>query len=251
MLVPNFIIKDQELSDEAVQAYVFIKIHTYSELYESCLFTTPQIVDQIQGYTNSHGVFYKTSQAIKELAEKEVLDIAKEDAVNWRIFMQSFEYPRNECVEVEPEALRNIMDCRVRGKASVLRYYLLLLANISSSSKTCTKEQTWFASQLGISPKSIATYNKYLEELKLIYVYRPTGMYVSNVYGRYEDRERVEKKGALNPNEKRRYAMLYKNAIRGYPYDKTTLIDIKNHMVMMGKDEDLSPLIAKIKGETI
>ena len=253
MPIPNEIIKNFELSDDAVLAYVFVKIHTYSMLYDSCLFTTPHIVDQIRGYTNSHSVFCRTTQAIEELAEKGILKIAREDATNWRIFMQSFKPIRGRYVLVDPDALRSIMDCRARGKATVLRYYLLLLANISPSRKVCIKEEGWFAKQLKVSPKSIATYNEYLETLKLIYVYRPAEMYQSNVYGRYENMRQVEKEGEKicsrrrryeKANEKRRYAAMYRSALRGCSYDIDTLKNIVNHL---DKKYDLSPLIDKIK----
>lgn len=239
MPIPNEIIKDPNLSDDAVLAYVFIKIHTYSTFYESCLFTTPHIVDQIQGYTNSHSVFCKTTRAIEELAENKVLEIAREDTTNWRIFMQSFKPIKGKYVLVQPEALRSIMDCRARGKATILRYYLLLLANISPSRKVCIKEEGWFAKQLNVSSKSISTYNEYLEKLKLIYVYRPAEMYLSNIYGRYEHKRYVDQEGAKicsrkrrfeKANEKRKYAAMYRYAISGYPYNRDTLIDIVNHL---------------------
>ena len=143
---------------------------------------------QIQGYTNSHGAYYRTSQALKELVEKGVLELVREDTTNWRVFMESFE---DKGVQAEPSKLRDLVDCKARKRATLVRYYLLLLANMSASTKTCNKEGTWFARQLGVSPNSIATYNRYLEELKIIYVHRPKGRYKSNICARYEDRGRV------------------------------------------------------------
>ncbi len=145
------------------------------------------------------------------------------------------------------------MDCRARGKATVLRYYLLLLANISPSRKVCIKEEGWFAKQLKVSANSIATYNGYLENLKLIYVYRPAEMYLSNVYGRYEHKKYVNQEGKKicsqkrrfeKANEKRKYAAMYRSAINGYPYDRVTLVDIVNHL---DNRYDSSPLVDKIK----
>ncbi len=185
LYVPNEVIRSKELTNDEVVAYVFLQIHTYSVNYDSCQFTIPQVVDQIKGITKSHSTYDTIATAIKNLISKGVLIITQENSKCWRIFMQSFEVPENGgFVKVDAEALRDIMDCKARGKAKLLRYYLLLLSYMHP---TCKKEMTWFAQELGTSTRTISTYNHYLEELKLVKVSRADHFYEANTYSRYED----------------------------------------------------------------
>lgn len=182
--VPINVIKDKRLTNDELVAYVFLQIHTYSQNYDSCQFSIPHVVDQIKGMTKSHSMYCKTAQAIKGLIDKGVLLITQENSQCWRIFMDSFKLPvEGGFVKVDADDMRSIMDCRARGRAEILRYYLLLLAYMHP---TCQRDEGWFAEQLGVSTKSIMTYNRYLQELELIKVEKSADKYGVNTYSKID-----------------------------------------------------------------
>ena len=261
IIIPSNFLKLDEISNDEVVAYVFLQIHTYSANYDSCQFAIPHVVDQITGITKSHSTYEKMAKAIKGLISKGMLMVTQENSKCWRIFMDSFKLPeQGGFVKVDAENLRMVMDCQARGKATVLRYYLLVLSYIHPGTKVCMRSEDFFAEKLHVSVKSIMTYNKHLENMKLIYILRSRDRLVPNLMGRYEDKDAIEQeatkrkynRGRMDKaNESRRYIMMYHNAINGYPYDHKTLLEIRDFMQrrnrdMNGEGYDLKPLIAKI-----
>lgn len=271
LLILNDLIFDERLTDHDVMVYSFLKIQTYSENYESCLFNVAEIVDQIYGSINSHSTNVLIVKSLRNLMDAGYIVTKKKNQCTWHIFMNSYNIaPEDKFTLVNPDYLRKIMDSDYRKKPSIVRFYMVLMSTIYKETKVGTYELNWFADKIGITTATASRYFKCLEDLKVVYVYRSADFYTSNTYGAYSDKKLVEKEGAKrsgwreahkNANEKRKYVAMYQQVIDGKEYDIDTLKEIlgamqaRNNTIAelgnnaRGKLYDLQPLIDKINGE--
>jgi len=269
LVLPNELVRDPNITDQELFVYVFTKVLTYSTNYESCMFSVTEVMDQAYGESSSHSTYDRFSSAFKSLIAKGYLRIRKVNKQAWYIFMETFALDEDESYfKVEPEDLRLLVDSIKKNRATVFRYYLLLLSTINLKTKVGFYDRTWFANILNITPNTVGNYTQQLEKLKLISVYRSADFTTSNTYGLYVDSERVRTEGAKRSkgrelsaasNMKRRYVQMYQNFMNGYDYNIVQLQDIYEHMKWRneelaklgdkarGEVYDLSPLIAKIK----
>lgn len=269
--VTKEVINDENLSADAVMAYVFLQVLTYSPNYDSVTFNISQLVDQMYGVVNSHSMQSKVKESFKEIIDNGYLDVVKESPLWWRIYMSSYKETAGGYVVVDANNIRDIVDEEnLRNRPLIIRYYLLLLSSIYSKTKVGTNNQDWFCTKLNVSRQTLSKYNKILTEKKLIYIYHSALTSVSNTYGRYEDAEFVRIEGNKrshgheaheNANTKRKCVAMYRRFLEGKEYDKETLNDIynvmrerNNEILNLGKSAraeayDLQPLIDKISQE--
>lgn len=257
LYISNEVIKDENLSDDALVVYVFLQILTYSPNYESVTFNAAQIVDQAYGEINSHSVKDKVKVGLKDIIDNGYLDIVKESPRWWRIFMTSYKVSEEGYTAVEAENIRKIIDDEaIRNKPLIVRYYLLLLTTIYSKTKVGTFDQSWFCDKLKISKQTLSKYTTILEDKKLIAVYRSALKHVSNTYGRYEDKELVKIEGGKrsqgreaheNANVKRKYVAMYRQFLEGKDYDIETLKEILK--AMQARNDELKDLGSNARGE--
>ena len=250
LYISNEIIRDEDLSDEAIVAYAFLQILTYSPNYDSVTFNIAQLVDQTYGQVNSHSVYDKVKYAFREIVNNGYLDIRQESSHWWRIFMTSFKVADEGYVQVSADDIRTIIDEEsIRNKPSIVRYYLLLLSTIYSKTKVGIFDQEWFCKQMDLSKQTISKYTMFLEEMELIYVYRSGKNHISNTYGRFEDKELIRIEGEkrsqgceahANANTKRKF-------LEGKEYDQDTLKEILN--VMRDRNNELLNLGTNARGE--
>lgn len=268
LYIANEIIRDENLSDDEVLVYVFLQILTYSSNYDSVTFNVKQIVDQAYGEVNSHSCYDSVNSAFNSIVKKDYLDIVKESPRWWRIYMTSFAVTKEGYVVVDADDIRKIVDEEsLRNRASVVRYYLLLLSSIYSKTKVGTYDQSWFANVMKVTNQTLSKYLAILEDMQLVAVYRSALNNVSNTYGRYDDMALVRMEGEKrskgreaheNANSKRKYIRMYRSFLDGKEYDKDTLKEIlhamneRNNEILnlgmnaRGKKYDLQPLIDKI-----
>lgn len=257
LYVSNDVIRDKNLTDEAVVVYVFLQVLTYSPNYDSVTFNTSQIVDQAYGEVSSHSVGDKVKAGLKCIIDNGYLDIRRESSHWWRIFMTSYTLQENGYVAVDASVIRSIMDKEnLYNRPSIVRYYLLLLSSIYTKTKVGTYDQGWFCNILGVTKQTISKYTKVLEDLNLIYVYRSAFSNISNTYGRFEDRELVRIEGGKrshgreahdNANIKRRYVTMYRHFIEGKEYEQDVLKEILQ--AMESRNNELAQLGANARGE--
>ena len=120
----------------------------------------------------------------------------------------------------------------------------------------------YLASKVGISKRSAIEYNKILEKEKLLYVYRQKDFIIdeennikslSNIYGRYCDREYIEtfannqkeynksyrytKNNQELSNNKRRFAQMYQQLLKGggKNYTEKEIISIYQYVISENK----------------
>ena len=255
--ISNEIIRDENITDDAVVVYVFLQILTYSPNYDSVTFNVSQIVDQAYGEVNSHSVCDKVKAGLKSIVDNGYLDIIKESSHWWRIFMTSYKVADEGYVAISADAARTIMDDEhIRNKPSILRYYLLLLTTIYTKTKVGTYDQSWFCEKLGVSKQTLSKYTRFLEEKQLIAVYRSALNNVSNTYGRFDDKALVDIEGGKrsqgreaheNANIKRKYVAMYRSFIDGKEYPVDTLKEILK--AMQARNYELQDLGANARGE--
>lgn len=271
LLILNDLIFDKRLTDNDVMVYAFLKIQTYSENYESCLFNVAEIIDQIYGEINSHSTTANIVASLNHLMDAGYIVTKKRNQSTWHIFMSSYNITTEDRFTlVNPDYLRTIMDSEYRKKPSIARFYMALMSTVYKESKAGIYDYSWFADKMGISTATVSRYLKCLEELKVVYVYRAADFYISNTYGAYSDLGQVRHEGEKrsskheahkNANEKRKYVAMYQQVIEGKEYDVETLKEILDVMQTRnnslkdlganarGKFYDLQPLIDKINHE--
>lgn len=271
ILIPNDVVFDVELSDNDVMIYAFLKVLTYSDNYDSCLFSVAEVVDQIYGESNSHSQSSMVSKSLEHLMKAGYVLTTRKSQSSWHIFMSGYNMVPDESYTLfNPVYFRKIVDAQIRNKANVLRYYMMLMSTVYKKSKVGICDQMWFAKKLDVAPDTISRYTETLEELEVIAVYRAADFYTSNTYGSYENREYVESEGRKrargrqaksNANEKRRGVTLFQNFLNGKEYPLNILKEILATMEKrnieiyeLGQSAravpyDLQPLIDKIKRE--
>lgn len=257
LYISNEVIRDENLSNEAVVVYAFLQILTYSPNYESVTFNVSQIVDQVYGEINSHSINDKIKVGLISIVNNGYLDIIPISPQWWRIFMTSYKVSEEGYVAVSADALRKIMDDEhIKNKPSILRYYLLLLTTIYTKTKVGIYDQSWFCERLSVSKQTLSKYTRFLEEKKLIAVYRSALTSVSNTYGRFEDKALVDMEGGKrshgreaheNANTKRKYVAMYRSFLEGKEYDQDTLKEILK--AMKARNNELQDLGANARGE--
>lgn len=268
LYISNEVIRDKSLSDDAVLAYFFLQVLTYSPNYDSVTFNVSQIVDQAFGLTNSHSIQERIKVGLKNIVDNGYLDAVKESSHWWRIYMTSYQAQDQGYTAVDASAVRTIVDDeKLRNKPSVVRYYLLLLSTVYTKTRVGIYDQEWFCSILNLTKQTLSKYTQILEDKKLIYVYRSALMNISNTYGRYEDEELIIAEGVKrskgreaheNANTKRKYVSMYRSFMDGKEYDNDTLLEIlrgmkerNNELLNLGANArgevyDLQPLIDRI-----
>ena len=268
MIIINDLIYDEDLSDNDVMVYVFLKILTYSENYESCLFNVAEIVDQIYGEINSHSTTALITKSLENLMNSGYVLTKRKNQNSWHMFMTSYNLnPKDTFTIVNPNYLRKIVDSEYRNKPTILRFYMMLMSTVYRETKVGTYDRSWFASKLDVSNNTISKYMTILEKLGIIYVYRAADFYTSNTYGAIEDKKAIKAEGEKrshkhraheNANEKRKYVAMYQNFINGKEYPISVVEDIFTHMKernaeieRLGNNAratvyDLQPLIDKI-----
>lgn len=188
-----------------------------------------------------------------------------------------------------------IMTSNIHNKPSLFSYYLFLIGTINSQitvylengkyKKNIIGNQT--ISQLsllsGISAHTVMRNNTRLEELDVIYIHHSDDVFVNgknnikkltNIYGRYNDQEYIEKyvndykahfqshsylkKERTLANNDRRLSKMYYWLCKGKEYSKSEIQEIYDYITALNKKyENLSvkeqddSYLAKIKDESI
>lgn len=187
-----------------------------------------------------------------------------------------------------------IMASNEHHKAALFLYYMFLMSTFNSEIEVCLEsgarkkgiigDQTIYqiAWITGLSESSILRYNKKIEDLKIMYIHHSDDVFlneqnqikrVNNVYGRYEDKDFVDKyaedykkhfksnsviKGRLFANNDRRLAKMYYWLCQGKKYSREDIELIYKYIVNLNnKYKNLSlktqdgTYLEKIKDESI
>ncbi len=212
--------------------------------------------------------------AINSLLENKCVDgekISKDSFVlNYRSL--NVDTAKEKYVVLEIAEMRRIMESQYKNKLQVFKYYIFLMDSINSKINVFLESgkskgniigqqtQEQLSSVSGLSTRTIIRYNAILEELNVIYVCRSDDFAIDekgilsqfpNVYGRYIDREYIQKyaqdyklykkgykqvqkkKGETNDN--RKLAQKYYWLSRGHQYSDDEISRIYDYVIQNNK----------------
>lgn len=222
MYVPQDLIRDRNMTDVDVATWCLCSIEVFAPWKDSSLITVSQLAYQMHNTMNvAHSIKEEIGISLQHLLEENYLIGERRGKQYYEVFKESFNMDNYEYfVNVDENAIRKIF--KHLRPYSVLRAYLLILTTINSKTKCSSWSKERLAELIGKDTTTITRYNKFFEDEKLLYIYhaKPAGegVYFTNVYSRYEDREAARKYGdsrsgnngeTADTNLKRRYAQMY------------------------------------------
>jgi len=266
------LVTNLELSDEAVAVYIALKKHLVNGVEE--YYVTPaSIWFSLTGSVSpsSRRMHVIISNGIRDLQSFGIiqsLEISKAQFVidTKKLF---FDSNKNPFINIENGELFKIMNSP-SGGAKLLRYYITTIGSLSNKIEVFLDSSPnrknvvgnlsiqKLSEMSGVSYKSAVTYNKLLENLHLLYVFRYNdslsydNSYPTNVYGRYDDMEYVKSyaknharyhgikvtssQSKNNSNRKRRLAQMY-NALHiyGKEYNADEIREIYGYVMQNNK----------------
>ena len=242
MLILKDLIHERVFCMHNAPVWCYVYIETCSQYKEKSLVSAMQIAYQMYGtYDVPRNTVTSISESIRELIDSGMLIGERVGKQYYVIDRESFNYKRwisegRQYIDnVDVEDIRKIFAEHKRPFA-VLCYYLLILSTINSSTGVGISKNETIADLVGGDAETITRYFNILEKLKLLYIYR--GMYRSNTYGRYKDKEAIiaagnerssKKQVKSDSNKRRKYTQRY-NQVRArnpkYINDRVLMEDI-------------------------
>ncbi len=267
IFVPINILTNLKLSDSAIAVYCALDALAIPYDFKSICVIYHQIIYFLTGKTKQqrNRIMRNIEHGLAELVDNNIISIIDKynknliiDCSNLLFDTQKEKYVTVKACEIY-SILKDTQDEQCNS-FKVLRYFISLMScinkkievklNNGDSKKNVIGNATieYFANLLSLSQSSIINYNKLLEDLKLIYVCRRQHMIIdknknisrlSNIYGRYEDKEYIEEyakqereKYVSNSNicintdvnaanKKRKLAQMYQQLIKGKGQDYT------------------------------
>ena len=170
------------------------------------LITADAILYQLYG-NNFDKVTRKTKEnfinAIHHLSEIGVIDITNTYSKNkYIVDMDSIFFTtstKDPATAIEKDEVANILNIECNeDKTKILKYFIIVVKSIDYKTKIGSTSIDCLSNAASISNKTAITYNKLLEDNKIIYIKHGGGKYTedgikteSNLYVRYEDRKLI------------------------------------------------------------
>ena len=238
--VPYNIIRNDDLSDLDVTVWCFTKILSYNHNIESLLVSVADLVYQMYGrLTVNHGITDGVGTSLRKLIKKEYIIATQVNNHSYAVNKDQYQQTNSEYeIYVDPADLRRIMQLP-NHPAAVLRQYLFILSTINTKTKCSMWSIPQLAEDLDKGEKTIMKQNGELEELKLLYIYHAGNGRTTNTYGRYEDREAIERYGDFRTggskrkttaNYKRRMKQLANQVAKGKQYDQNIMEELAEYV---------------------
>lgn len=274
LFVPESLINNGNFSNYAIAVYCVLQalsIPTHMPL--QCI-THHQIIYYLTGKTDQqrNKIVDYVKCGINELIDNHIVikqqDFQKHlllDCANLWINTKQDKFTVITFNEVQ-----NIFKVENINNFLLLKYFILLIGTISNKITVYLEDGSFknrvvgnftidYLSELsGISDRSIIEYNKILEEIQLIYIFRQEDFVIdkennikrlANVYGRFKDFEYIKQfansqqkhyesyryveNNNKKANTKRRFAQMYLQLLkgRGENYTEKEIIDIYNYVI--------------------
>lgn len=213
------------------------------------------------------------NRAIKGLIEKSIITASKQQNSLYMINSNSLKVncAKEKYIVLDYADIQRIVLSDHKCRFQVLRYYLCLLTTINTtisvrldtgnkkSNVVGYQTQLYLATIANVSPATVIRFNRILEDLKLVYICRSGDFKlingslsrIPNVYGRYCDKEYIQKyaneyskyengyravyeKNATS-NHKRGLAMKYSWLCRGRKYPLAEVQEIYDYIIQANK----------------
>lgn len=206
-------ILDKKISPEAFAVYVALEISAHLKSQMQSISKRGiffKLFGSFDKYNQRH--MKKIDNGIKEISEKYIpLEIFGSSEI---VFDTELIKPKSRYICVDTDDIETIMNFGGGARFDILKYYTILIDSIiqkytvSINKHECksavigNKSINDLSILSGYSPVTVVSYNKFLEEHKIIYInqrieknvregYRTE--YVHNTYGKYEDKDYVDK----------------------------------------------------------
>lgn len=273
IFIPHSIINNPNISNYALADYCFLQMLTTTTSYTDHYLSVGVIAAWLSGSTSCNQRFLEhVKSGLYNLEENEIIQIRDDQYRVMHIHCPKMwiDTKRERFTLVTFDEVRAILKHSSNNIFSVLKYFVLLIGTINSNIDVSPKymdtknyvvgntDISELSSKFNIAETTIISYNKILEDEKLIYIYRHTAYIavdnqgitrLNNVYGRYKDKEYVidfansqlkkledkiiANKNTKDSNNRRRLAQMYQQLKkgRGEKYSKEEILDVYNYVL--------------------
>ncbi|MCQ2770959.1 MAG: hypothetical protein MJ236_04085 [Clostridia bacterium] len=193
--LPRDVYLDKEITSQEIITYCALYMFGKQSHDEYELVTVDNLLWRIYGeYTVGRKVRQGIIDAIESLTIKKIVYCEQPSKGIYLLKTDQF-VATSQFAQISYVAMRKIMTSEYRNKAQAFRYYCILMG--SRNGVASNMKLSYFAEAMEVSEKTIMTYNKLLEDLKIIYVIRGNelkngedgGIFRdNNIYCAYEDR---------------------------------------------------------------
>ena len=232
LFINNDVLLNTKLSDEAIAVFVALKA-IYRSDCDKYYVAVNHVVSVLTGHLSmSRKYSERLSDGLSELTDNGIVPVVEQKGKEYILDLSPFEInhegkdgKKQHFTVLELDEVQHILNITgtKKDKFSLLRYFAAMMSTINASATIKSdmgvhskSNFVGFVSQNYIgelcnvtSASTIISYNKLLEQEKLIYIYRnpelirdpETGKYrnFTNHYGRYRDRWEIEEY-AINRN---------------------------------------------------
>lgn len=271
------------VSDEALMVYVALRRFYQREInnyYVSMNMIYYNLFGKFDKSKNNRYIIEKLKIGLNELINIGIVSyVSIISPKEFILDLTKIEYDTSKAKEtkeyfviIDDTEIFKIMNCDNANKFKLCRYFIYLVGTFNNSKETNSihalrndvgySPLEYMVDQTEISENTIINYNTLLEELKLIYIYKAPYIKrnndgeingITNTYGRYKNKELVEKAGishlqavGYDANEKRvkkangkrnrSYSMKYNSFCSGKKYDYDTLKEMYETLVEYNKN---------------
>lgn len=278
LFLPELLTNNSDFSNYAIATYCVLQalsIPTYMPL--QCI-TYHQIIYYLTGKINQqrNKIVDYVKCGINELIDNHVVIKQKEFQKHLLLDCSNLwiNTKQDKFTVITFNEVQQIFKVENINNFLLLKYFILLIGTISSKITVYLEDGSFknrvvgnftidYLSELsGISDRSIIEYNKILEEIGLIYIFRQEDFVIdkennikrlANIYGRFKDFEyinqfannqkkhyetyRYVENNNKRANTKRRWAQMYQQLLkrRGENYTEKEIIDIYNYVISENK----------------
>ena len=215
----NKVLENEKLTEYDIAAYIGLR-DIYTKDLGELLITVDTISCKLYG-----DYFTKVKRNTKENLRKSIIRLGELGIINiikdygkgnYLIDMESLFFvpsANDTFTTIEEKEVRNLLN--IDDNIKLLRYFVMIIRTVNAKYRVGFTPIDDLAKLAGISSKSVSTYNKILEDNKLIYIYHHDMIYstgndtissLPNHYGRYKDKSKI-KSYAEEYEEKQKNAM--------------------------------------------
>ena len=276
LFVPKSITEDSHFSNYAIAVYCVLQALYTSAYMENICITSQQIAymltENMDCFKRKHQISNHIQCGLDELLENSI--VSKKDEYQKYYILDCanlwVDTEKNYFSSMTCNKLKIIFHVNNTNNFLLLRYYITIIGTISNTIKVYLPNGNYktgvvgnltldyLAELAGISTRSVIEYNKLLEELGLLYVYRHEDFTInkddgirrlSNVYGKPVDQEYIDKFAANQQqyqetykyresklekaNNKRRLAQMYQQILKGNgeKYSREEIVEIYSYVI--------------------
>lgn len=278
LLIPKNLYENRSISHYAITTYCILqKLAVHTQFFAQCA-SLQQLIYYLTGKIpdRRNRIYSYIEQGVEELHFENHIQITGVQQKHYLLDCNNMwlNTDSGNFSKISFEEVRKIFQIKGVNNYCLLRYFILLMGTLVAKIKVTLPDGnsksgiisnlpiSYFAKQMDVCAKTIMDYNKFLEDAKLIYVYRQNDFVLDedhslkslpNIYGRYENKEYIETfalnqrqynksyrhtdEKYHNANQKRRLAQMYQHICKGNDndYSEDEIIAVYNYVLSENK----------------